>query len=297
MNIFHLQMMQAVADTGSLQRAAQRLYKTQSAVSMALKKLEQEAGFELFDRSGYRLKMTPHGEQYLRQAEEVLRQHQRLQTLADRLREGAEPHITLCYDHTCDASLWLTTIEQLQASFPATEIRIEGESQLRGLRRVNQGDADLAICPWLPIFRQYGDFETIHIAPFELTVVVADALVTKVGGLPRSRQQLLNLPMLVPQNLDVGISMDAILRLPSQRRIQANDVSTQRELLLAGVGWGVIPKHMVRSYLNTGQLHEIAIPGFVQQVNLEVHLIRSASRTLGPAARSIWDMAFTRFIA
>lgn len=98
MNILHLEMMQTVAATGSLQQAAQQLFKTQSAISMALKKLEQEAGFALFDRSGYRLKLTAHGQQYLRQAEEVLRQHQRLQTLAGRLREGAEPHITLCYD-------------------------------------------------------------------------------------------------------------------------------------------------------------------------------------------------------
>jgi DNA-binding transcriptional LysR family regulator len=297
MNISHLKMMQAVADTGSLQQAAQRLYKTQSAISMALKKLEQEAGFALFDRSGYRLKLTAHGQQYLRQAEEVLRQHQRLQTLTDSLREGAEPHVTLCYDHTCDASLWLKSISELQRHYPATEIRIEGESQLRSLRRVNQGEVDLAICPWLPLFRQYGDFETMAIAPFELTVVIADTLVNSAGGMPRSRQQLLNLPMLIPQNLDVGISMDAILRLPSQRRIQANDVSTQRELLLAGLGWGVIPKHMVHTYLASGQLHEISIPGFVQQVDLEVHLIRSASRSLGPAATSLWDMAFTAFIA
>ncbi|AVJ55163.1 LysR family transcriptional regulator [Idiomarina sp. OT37-5b] len=291
MNILHLEMMQTVAATGSLQQAAQQLFKTQSAISMALKKLEQEAGFALFDRSGYRLKLTAHGQQYLRQAEEVLRQHQRLQTLAGRLREGAEPHITLCYDHTCDAGLWLQHIDTLQTDFPATEIRIEGESQLRSLRRVNEGEVDLAICPWLPLFRQYGDFETTPIAPFELIVVIADSLVKRIGTRPTTRQQLLNLTMLLPQNLDVGISVDAILRLPSKRRIQANDVTTQRELLLAGMGWGIIPKHMVRPYLDGGQLHEISIPGFVQQVNLEVHMIRSAARTLGPAAQSLWQQA------
>ena len=294
MNILHLEMMQAVATSGSLQQAAKQLFKTQSAVSMALKKLEHDAGFALFDRSGYRLQLTAHGEQYLRQAEELLRQHQRLQTLAGRLREGAEPHVTLCYDHTCDAGLWLDSIDTLQADFPATEIRIEGESQLRSLRRVSNGDADLAICPWFPLFRQYGDFETTPIAPFKLIVVIADNLVKRAGGLPKTRQQLLNLTMLLPQNLDVGINMDAILRLPSKRRIQANDVSTQRELLLAGMGWGVIPKHMVQHYLDNGQLHEVSIPGFVQQVNLEVHMIRSASRSLGPAADAIWQLSLAQ---
>lgn len=291
MNLLHLRMMQAVAATGSLQKAAQQLYKTQSAVSMALKKLEQEAGFALFDRGGYRLQLTEHGQQFLRQSEEVLRQHQRLQTLSERLREGAEPQITLCYDHTCDAGLWLDSLRRLQTDFPATEVRIDGESQLRSLRRVNDGDADLAICPWLPLFRQYGDFETVRIAPFELTVVMAKRLVDELGAVPQTRDQLLSLPMLVPKNLEVGISLDAILRLPSQRRIQANDVATQRELLLAGMGWGVIPRHMVRPHLAHGDLEEIRIPGFIQQVDLEIHLIRSNVRTLGPAAEAIWQSA------
>lgn len=289
MNLSHLHMMITVAQLGSLQKAAEQLNRTQSAVSMALKKLEANAGFALFNRDGYRLQLTEPGHHYLRQAEEVLRQQQRLQSLSERLRDGAEPLLTLCYDHTCDSKLWLPSLQQVQQAYPTTELHLDGESQLRALKRIENGTADLALCPWLPLFRQYGDFETLPVAPFELTVVMSRGLADRAGSVPKTRQALLELPMLVPQNLEIGINLDAVLRLPSQQRIRVNDVKTQFDLLMAGFGWGVIPKHIAKGALDAGEVVEINIPGFIQQVRLEIHLIRSANRTLGPSGRAIWE--------
>ena len=47
--------------------------------------------------------------------------------------------------------------------------------------------------------------------------------------------------------------------------------------------------HMAAPYLASGELVQIEIPGFVQRVNLEVHIIRSAIRSPGPAAEAIWQ--------
>lgn len=289
MNLAHLQMMITLAQLGSLQKTADQLNRTQSAVSMALKKLEGNAGFPLFNRDGYRLELTEQGRHFLRQAEEVVRQQQRLQSLAEQLKHGAEPLLTLCYDHTCDSKLWVPSIQRIQQQYPATELHVDGESQMRALKRIDNGTADLALCPWLPLFRQYGDFETLPVAPFELTVVMSTALMNEFGRMPKSRQDLLELPMLVPQNLEIGINLDAVLRLPSQQRIRVNEVNTQFELLMAGFGWGIIPKHIAEDALAQGKLVEITIPGFIQQVRLEIHVVRSANRTLGPAANAIWQ--------
>ncbi|MCK7459055.1 LysR family transcriptional regulator [Idiomarina aminovorans] len=289
MNLSHLQMMITVAQVGSLQKTAEQLNRTQSAVSMALKKLEENAGFALFNRDGYRLELTEQGRHFLRQAEEVVRQQQRLQSLATQLKHGAEPLLTLCYDHTCDSKLWVPSIQHIQQQYPATELHVDGESQLRALKRIDNGTADLALCPWLPLFRQYGDFETLPVAPFELTVAMSAELMNQFGRTPKSRQDLLELPMLVPQNLEIGINLDSVLRLPSQQRIRVNEVNTQFELLMAGFGWGIIPKHIANTALEQGKLVEIIIPGFIQQVHLEIHLVRSANRTLGPAANAIWE--------
>jgi len=51
-----------VVDTQSFTRSADRLLRTQSAISMQIKRLEQSVGKELFDRSTRRMKLTREGE-------------------------------------------------------------------------------------------------------------------------------------------------------------------------------------------------------------------------------------------
>ncbi|MDX1525721.1 MAG: LysR family transcriptional regulator [Pseudidiomarina maritima] len=299
MKLNQLEMLIHLAEVGSVQAVAERMHRTQAAVSMALKNLEQEAGFKLLDRSGYRLALTQRGQQFLRQASEVIRQNQRLQSLTQQLRTGAEPQLRISYDYTCAPAVLFPALQQLQHTFPATELLLSGDSQLRSLRKIRDGEAELTLCPWLPVFRQHGDFETVRVRPFELLIVVAPAMLQQAGlielaashpaAIQVSRQDLLDLPMLIPQNQDVGIDLDIILRMPGQQRIRVNDSITQRELLLAGMGWGIIPGDLVGDAIAQQMLRPIDIPGFINQVNLEVHLVRSAERLAGPAERLIWQ--------
>lgn len=61
-----------VVDTQSFTRSADRLLRTQSAISMQIKRLEQSVGQELFDRSTRRMKLTREGETLLSYARKIL---------------------------------------------------------------------------------------------------------------------------------------------------------------------------------------------------------------------------------
>ena len=61
-----------IADSGSMTRAASRLYMTQSAISMQIKRLESNLGFSVFDRSSQGMKPTSEGEQLLQYANQML---------------------------------------------------------------------------------------------------------------------------------------------------------------------------------------------------------------------------------
>ncbi|MBG23395.1 MAG: LysR family transcriptional regulator [Idiomarinaceae bacterium] len=288
MKLSQLEMLVLLAETGSVQGVSERMHRTQAAISMALKNLEDDVGFPLFDRSGYRLNLSSQGRQFLRQAREVVKQQKRLHSLASQLQTGAEPQLRLTYDYTCAPSVLFAAIKEVQNSYPATELLLSGDSQLRALRRIREGEAELALCPWLPIFRQHGDFETVRVRPFELLVVCAPMLLEGLALNRLQRQDLLELPMLIPQDQDIGIDLDKIMRMPGQQRIRVNDSITQRELLLAGMGWGIIPSDLVGDALQRHALERIDIPGFMTHVNLEVHLVRSAERIAGPAEELIW---------
>ena len=62
----------AIADTGSFTRAAEEVHKTQSAVSMQMKRLEELLGRPLFARDGRVSRFTPDGERLIETADWVL---------------------------------------------------------------------------------------------------------------------------------------------------------------------------------------------------------------------------------
>ena len=61
-----------IADSGSMTRAAGRLFMTQSAISMQIKRLETSLGLSVFDRSSQGMKPTTEGEQLLQYANQML---------------------------------------------------------------------------------------------------------------------------------------------------------------------------------------------------------------------------------
>jgi len=72
-NFHHLRYFWAVAHEGNLTRAAERLFVSQSAVSVQIKKLEQQLGHALFHREGRRLVLTEAGSMALEYADAVFR--------------------------------------------------------------------------------------------------------------------------------------------------------------------------------------------------------------------------------
>ena len=65
----------AIAQAGSVSKAAQGLYLSQPAVSRSLKRLEEDLGVQLFDREAAPLRLTQAGEETLRREyERILRQ-------------------------------------------------------------------------------------------------------------------------------------------------------------------------------------------------------------------------------
>ncbi|TRW50377.1 LysR family transcriptional regulator [Aliidiomarina halalkaliphila] len=288
MKIWPIRVLSTLIATGSLQNAAEQLHRTPAALSMTLSNLENELGFTLLDRSGYRLQLTPQGSQFLRHAQELLRQHDRLNSIVTQLREGAEPQLLLSYDYTCNPDLLLSALKRIQRDFPVTEVFVSGHSQLEALKEVAEGLADIALTPWLPTFQQMADFESLRVSQFDLVVAIAKSLVDELG-MPRSRDALSELPYLLPRNLNMGINPEQIYRIAGKSRLRVNDSHTLVRYLRAGLGWGIVPRDLVQREIQKGTLLEIDIPGFLDHISAEVHLVKLSSKQLGPAGAQLWN--------
>ncbi len=88
MDLRRLKTFVTVAEHGTVLRAAQLLHITQPALSRQIGGLEQELGFDLFERIGRRLLLTPRGEQFLRDSRSLLAHARTLGERAETLRRG-----------------------------------------------------------------------------------------------------------------------------------------------------------------------------------------------------------------
>jgi LysR family transcriptional regulator, regulator for metE and metH len=106
LEVRHLKLVAAVAEEGTITRAANRLHLTQSALSHQLHDAEEQLGTPLFDRTSKKMKLTGAGERVLLSARTVLEELHRvehdIESRATPIR-GEVRLITQCYT-ACD---WL----------------------------------------------------------------------------------------------------------------------------------------------------------------------------------------------
>lgn len=74
MNFLHLKYAIMVSETGSISKAAEKLYVAQPNVSRAIKELESDLNITIFERNSKGMIVTPEGEQLIHYAKRILRQ-------------------------------------------------------------------------------------------------------------------------------------------------------------------------------------------------------------------------------
>jgi DNA-binding transcriptional LysR family regulator len=143
LDIDQLRTFVAIADTGSFTRAAEMVHKTQSAVSMQMKRLEERVGRAIFERDGRQSKLTDEGERLLDYARRIVRLNAECiasfndKELVGRVRLGLP-------DDYADRYL-PEILARFSRSNPRAEVTVMCEPSPNLIERVQHGDLDLAI--------------------------------------------------------------------------------------------------------------------------------------------------------
>ena len=93
-------ILDALEKEGSFAAASAKLFKTPSALSYTVHKLESDLNIQLLDRSGHRAKFTRTGQMLLEKGREVLHTVRELEKQAIKLHEGWENELVIGVDDT-----------------------------------------------------------------------------------------------------------------------------------------------------------------------------------------------------
>lgn len=133
----------AIADSGSFTRAAAAVYRTQSAVSMQVKKLESLVGQPLFAREARGVRLTPSGEGLLAQARRILRL---LDQAAESLRPGqVAGAVGIGVPEEYGATILPDVLARFAERHPAVEVTVRCEPSLTLSQALEQSALDLAV--------------------------------------------------------------------------------------------------------------------------------------------------------
>ena len=130
MDITTLEYFKLIAENGSLTKAAQQLHITQPAMSAMLKKLEEELGVELFDRSPNRIHLNKAGEVALVHVNTILRNVEQLK--ADVLSTARQSQtLSIAF---CDPGVRWFSVPRFSVAHPEIQVKddlYEGENAVK----------------------------------------------------------------------------------------------------------------------------------------------------------------------
>ena len=114
----------SVVDSGGYAKAAERIHKSQSTLTYAVKKLESLLGVKAFELRGRKAVLTPTGELLYRRGKSILEEAARLEHAAGELAKGWEPEIRVAVDILFPTWLLLQCFAAFCAERPETHIEL-----------------------------------------------------------------------------------------------------------------------------------------------------------------------------
>lgn len=283
--IDQLRVFRQVAEAGSFSAAARAMHRAQSAVTYAVQKLEGQVGVDLFDRGGYRPVLSEAGRALLPRAVRILEELAAFGDQARGIAGGLEPEVSLVAEAMYPTPRLVRVLSEFQGRFPSVQLRIHVESLGATAQAVLDGRADLGI--GLEFAATLPDLDTVPMGEIELAPVAAPSHpLAKISGKIQPEQLRDHVQLVLADRSKLTEGRDySVFALRTWRLA---DLGARHEMLLAGLGWGSMPIHMVDDDLAAGRLVRLDIrrpDGLTKLPRPAVVLARRKDKVLGPAGK------------
>lgn len=140
-----LEVIDTIARKGSFAAAAETLFRVPSALTYTVKKLEDDLGVALFDRSGHRATLTPAGSELLKEGRHLIEAAKQLECRVKRVATGVETDLTIAVSDLFSMKTILEIIDAFYAEKLGTRIKVIREVYGGSWDALVTGRADISI--------------------------------------------------------------------------------------------------------------------------------------------------------
>jgi LysR family hydrogen peroxide-inducible transcriptional activator len=305
MTLTELKYIVAVAREKHFSKAAETCHVSQPTLSLGIKKLEEDLGVKLFERSGGEVTATPLGEEIVRQAQGVLEQAARIKQIARMGKDPLSGDLRLGVIYTIAPYLLPELMRQSMALAPRMPLMLQENFTVRLLEMLRAGELDCAILaePFpdtgLAIARLYDE-------PFLAAVPASHALARRrsVGAQELKSETMLLLGHghcfrdhvleVCPEFARFSSDLDGI-----RRSFEGSSLETIKHMVAAGMGVTLVPRLSVPGpVLAQGASGKGRTPGAQAPLVRYLEVLGDAGGP-APTRRVVlaWRRSFTRYEA
>ncbi len=265
-----------VVDEGSFAKAAEALNKSQSTISYAISKLEEQLPSAVLIIEGRKAVLTEVGKVLYRRACLLLDQALNVEQTATCLAEGWETQLTINIDSIVPTMTVLRAIQLFSNEVPQTRITLL-ESTLSGTVEILlEKKADIVLTAQLPpgfLANQITEIPMIPVAHANHPLNREKKSLTQQDL--QNHRQIVVRDSGTKRNLDAGW-------LGAEQRLTVSHFNQNIQALLLGIGFSFVPKHMVEKELVTGSLKQLDMQDNVERA-IPINLLKSMPENEGPA--------------
>ncbi|MGF1791693.1 LysR substrate-binding domain-containing protein [Photobacterium profundum] len=253
-----LKTIHVIAHSGSFAVAAERLNRVPSAVSYTVKKMEEELGFSLFDRTGRQVKLTPAGKYFIDQSQWMLDSYEELVRNTAMISSGVDVSFSIAINNIINREDLIPLIGKLNKQFPSTQISVKTEVYNGCWDALYGRRADLVIgAPHSAPKMEGIVYHSIGNIDWDFIVAQTHPLASQVSAL--TAEELRYYPVIVVKDTSQHISPQDTWSLTGQKIIYAPELTTAIKMIEHGIGIGYAPHHRIKGKLDQGTILKKAI--------------------------------------
>jgi DNA-binding transcriptional LysR family regulator len=276
----------AVADAGGFSAASGTLHKSQPAVSKLVRNLEDELGVTLFDRRQYRATLSDAGRLFVERAAAVVEHTEALRTFGRQLGGRIEPVVRLAVEAVTPVGPIMAILRAVQERFPAVRIELSTESLAGAADALREERAEIAVGTTFGV--GLSKLERVHFRTVRIHPVARRDHPLATCGTPIPPALLRAHPQIVLRDSGHDPAAPSLNVLEGGVRWSVTDVTAKRDVILAGMGWGGLPEHVIADALASRVLVRLEVPEFNVRA-MELFAMRRRDRPHGVVAHALWE--------
>jgi DNA-binding transcriptional LysR family regulator len=288
MELDQLRLLVDLVRTGSFTKVAEQNYITQPAVSSRIRKLEDELGTKLVERTTRKVIVTEEGRIFFNYAKEILRQIDEVKTLLVERQDRTVGAVRLATIHSIGLHELPAYLKLFINRYPQVNIHIEYQSAENVYHMVAEGEADLGIVAY-PEARP-----NLVIVPFfqdELVVICNE----KHSFADRETVRLQDLNecsfIAFAQGIPTRRAIDAVLRRHGIRiniRMQCDNIEILKKMVEVGLGASIVPAFSVQQEVRLGALKSLVISNYSMKRPLAI--VHRKGKSLSRAVQAFLEL-------